>query len=251
MVVTLIFYCLLECRREAESREVCHGIRPPRFPRGKSLNVSPHRRNSLTRANCCHRSISDMDRRRVYGQACAFCAKRKIKCSGVYPCDNCAKRGRGDSCTAQRPTAPEGDGERHRPSHNTERRDDIPTNRAHSDGSHRRHDVPPAADAGGQGATQDQSSRNPDYSGPTSTCSPSQLGANSMPSFINAAARSRHTHFTQSIRPALGLENAATSYPFMAGNQASGTEESHFNVASSHAEVLKYAPMRPKLILIY
>lgn len=193
-----------------------------------------------------------MERRRVYGQACGFCAKRKIKCNGVYPCDNCAKRGRGDSCTAQRPKAASGgDGEGYQAPNDAERRDDIPTNRAHCDGSHRQHDVPPAADAAGQGATQDQSSRNPDYSDPTSTCSPSQLGANSMPSFINAAARSRHTHFTQSIRPALGLENAATSYPFMAGNQASGTEESHFNVASSHAEVLKYASMLPKLILIY
>lgn len=146
--------------------------------------------------------------KRAYATACDFCAKRKIKCNGQAPCDNCEKRGRGSSCEARRvKTAPQHD---HVP---------LVHAAAHAQPEGSTNDTTTAAD-GGEGGGQQQP--------------PSQLGVNAMPSFVASAMAN-----LQDMRPALGLQNTSRHYPFMAaGDSVDGRQ---LRLPVSHAQILKYS----------
>lgn len=183
--------------------------------------------------------------KRAYGQACEFCAKRKIKCDGGAPCDNCEKRGRGSSCAARRPRAP----------HDHESgifalSPQVTESRHENDRSTRRSGryargdktttsgalalEPPPSPLGGNIATSSSTTGQP----------PSQLGGNSMPSFVNSEAHCAHVADLRDMRPALGLQNTSHQYPFMAAGS-----NAHSRLPFSHAQLLKYGP--PSLCFWY
>lgn len=141
--------------------------------------------------------------RRVYGRACRFCAKRKIKCNSESPCDSCEKRGRGSSCTSNNhvdelpaTSTPGGYIDELLPA----------STRRHVPASTSSSSVSASARAGSAERSSLLAGRNEEEH------SPSQLGVNSILSFVDSATYIAHL---QEMRPALGLQNASRQYPFL------------------------------------
>ena len=180
-----------------------------------------------------------MEKRRTYGQACEFCAKRKIKCSGVFPCDNCTKRGRGD-CRRAQPLGPSRSMRRHLgASKHTSALDAEAGRQSRGDPSlaNSRSCVDDSlARCVDLNVQRVDNAQSPD--GVLEQPPLSQLGANSMPSFVETAAAPSHINHLQDMRPALGLQNASNQYPFMITGGETGEQSPH--LPFSHAQVLKY-----------
>lgn len=164
--------------------------------------------------------------RRVYGRACRFCAKRKIKCNGESPCDSCEKRGRGSSCTSNNhvdelpATSTPGGHVDELPPASTRRY--VPASTSGSS-------VSASARAGSAERSSLLAGRNEEEH------SPSQLGVNSIPSFVDSATHIAHL---QEMRPALGLQNASRQYPFL--STADDAQRRPPRIPFSHSQILKY-----------
>jgi hypothetical protein len=182
-------------------------------------------------------STEDADqvlREHITAKACYPCAKRKVKCGNQRPCPTCVARGHPGICMIGPPTAPSQritqhrQGRRTRPSappspHSPSLQAALPNVAAPSGATTLRTAVQAVAPA----EVTDQAAD-------------SYLGEIAAPSLLQGLPDTASNNL---IRPALGLSNSLTSYPFTWAHRVDKTSDVLKHLMPTHADILRYAKL--------
>jgi hypothetical protein len=182
-------------------------------------------------------STEDADqvlREHIMPKACYPCAKRKVKCGSQRPCPTCVARGHPGICMVSPPTAPS-----HRLTQRRQLRRTI-SSRPSSPHSQSPQTALPNAAANPGAATVRTALQADARVEVTDPAADSYLGGIAAPSLLQDLPE---TASNDLIRPALGLVNSLSSYPFTWAHRADEASDVLEHLTPTHADILKYAKL--------
>jgi hypothetical protein len=179
--------------------------------------------------------VDQVLREHITPKACYPCAKRKVKCGRQRPCPTCVARGHPGICMIGPPTAPS-----QRITQRRQARQTRPSGPPNLHSPSPQAAIPNVTASSGVTTlrTAVQADARAEITDPAAV---SYLGGIAAPSLLQGLP---DTASNDLIRPALGLANSSSSYPFTWAHRIDEGFDVLRHLMPTHADILKQAKLR-------